>query len=188
MTTTRLLTPTLAHLAAFRDALQRGWSPNTTRPEAAGEMLAASATDAEAFVAGLTDPSARAGPVTLPDGSRVPRLPGLAFWIVDGDDTFCGSLGLRWQNGTPALPPHVLGHVGYTVVPWQQRRGHASAALRGVLPHARAVGLPHIELTTDPDNLASQKVIERAGGVLVERFTQPPAFGSKPGLRYRIAL
>jgi hypothetical protein len=31
-------------------------------------------------------------------------------------------------------------------------------------------------------------VIEANGGVLVERFTKPPQFGSKPGLRYRIDL
>lgn len=45
-----------------------------------------------------------------------------------------------------------------------------------------------IEITTDPQNLASQRVIEANGGVLHERFVEPPQFGSTPGLRYRIAL
>ena len=39
-----------------------------------------------------------------------------------------------------------------------------------------------------PDNLASQKVITANGGVLFESFTKPAAFGSVPGLRYRIPL
>ena len=61
-------------------------------------------------------------------------------------------------------------------------------ALRLLLPEAKAEGLPFVEITTDPENIASQRVIQRNGGVLVERFTKPPQFGSVPGLRYRIAL
>jgi len=52
---------------------------------------------------------------------------------------------------------------------------------------ADALGVP-VELTTEPDNLVSQRVIETNGGVFVEEFTAPPGLGSKRGLRYRIAL
>ena len=48
--------------------------------------------------------------------------------------------------------------------------------------------LPYVEITTDPDNLPSQKVILAAGGKLHERFNKPPLFGSQPCLRFRIAL
>jgi predicted acetyltransferase len=48
--------------------------------------------------------------------------------------------------------------------------------------------LPWLEITTDTDNEASQKVIVANGGVLLERFTIPPQFGSAPGLRFRIGL
>jgi predicted acetyltransferase len=51
-----------------------------------------------------------------------------------------------------APPPHVLGHIGYAVVPWKQRRGYATQALRQVLPHAWAEGLPCVELTADPED------------------------------------
>jgi predicted acetyltransferase len=74
------------------------------------------------------------------------------------------------------------------VVPWKQGRGYATKALALVLPDARAEGLDYVEITTDPDNLASQRVIEANGGELIERFTKLPQYGSKPGLRYRIAL
>jgi hypothetical protein len=90
------------------------------------------------------------------------------------DGEFCGSIGVRWQPGTEELPPHVLGHVGYSVVPWKRRLGFATAAVRAILPDAAAEGLRWIEVTTDVDNVASQGVIERAGGVLVERFAYPP--------------
>ena len=91
-------------------------------------------------------------------------------------------------SGHADLPPHCLGHIGYAVVPWKQGKGHATNGLRLLLPEARSVGLPYVEITTDPDNIASQRVIEANGGELVERFTKPPQFGSKPGLRYRIIL
>ena len=48
------------------------------------------------------------------------------------------------------------------------------------------VGLPYVEITTDPDNIASQRVIEANGGVLVEHFIKPQQFSCKPGLRFRI--
>jgi predicted acetyltransferase len=104
------------------------------------------------------------------------------------DGEFCGSINLRWQDGTPDLPPHCLGHIGYSVVPWKQRQGYATQALREMLPLARDVGLPYVEITTDPDNLGSQRVIEANGGVLVERFDKGPAYGGTAGLRYRVPL
>lgn len=124
--------------------------------------------------------------ITLPNGSTVPRLPGYSMWMWDGQ--FCGSVGFRWQPGTTELPPYCLGHVGYSVVPWKRRRGYATRALHLLLPHARAEGLAHIELTTDVDNVASRRVIEANGGVLVERFHKPQGHGGAESLRFRIAL
>lgn len=182
-----LKTPTLELLPRYADALRRGWTPDhIVGSAAAQEQLEAIEQDAAAFVARQTDLEARGGPVTLPDGSKVARIPGRQFWIWDGD--FCGRLSLRWQPGTAALPPHVLGHLGYAVVPWKRGQGCATQAVRAVLPYARAQGLPYVEVTTDPDNFASQKVITANGGVWLEVFTKPAAFGSKPGLRFRITL
>lgn len=84
--------------------------------------------------------------------------------------------------------PHCLGHIGYAVVPWKQRRGHATAALAQMLTVTLAMklGLAHVTLTTDRDNRPSQRVIEANGGVLQERFIKPASFGATPGLRYRI--
>ena len=82
----------------------------------------------------------------------------------------------------------MLGHIGYAVVPWKRRLGYATRALKQMLPEAREVGLPYVEITTDPDNVASQRVIEANGEVLVEHFTKPAQFSSTRGLRYRIAL
>ena len=105
--TVALVKPSLAHLPDYRAALERGWSPDNVRGAvAAAEELEKIKTDPRAFVEGLDDPAAKGGPVKLPDGSTAPRLPGFRRWIWD--DTFCGSIGFRWQPGTPRLPEHVL--------------------------------------------------------------------------------
>jgi predicted acetyltransferase len=185
--TVQLVRPSGEHLASYVDALQRGWSADNVRGAiAAREELEQIHSDSQAFLASMEDIEAKGPPVQLPDGSFVKRLPGFRRWLWDGE--FGGSIGFRWQPGTTALPPHCLGHIGYAVVPWKQGRGYATAALRLLLVEARFSGLPYVEITTDPENIASQHVIETNGGKLVERFTKPPQFGSAPGLRYRIAL
>ncbi|HET9823203.1 MAG TPA: GNAT family N-acetyltransferase [Burkholderiaceae bacterium] len=183
----RLVRPQAEHLASFVAALERGWSPDSMRgADAAREELERVQRDPALYLERMVDRAARGDVVRLPDGSQVPRLPGLRCWLWDGE--FCGVIGLRWQPGSADLPSYVLGHVGYHVVPWKRRRGYATEALRQMLPIARAEGLPWIDLTTDPDNLASQKVIAANGGVLVERFTKDAAYGGTPGLRFRIRL
>ena len=144
------------------------------------------AEDAAAFVASLDDPEGKGDPIVLPDGTTVQRLPGYHRWIWDGE--FAGSIGLRWRPGAAELPPHVLGHIGYAVPEWKQGRGYATRALALLLPQARALGLPYVELTTTPDNIPSQKVITNNGGVLVERFEKAAAYGGGETLRWRIYL
>lgn len=177
--------PSRALLAGYVDALERGWSPDTTRPEAGREELVRIAADADAFLASLVDREARGEPITLADGRRVPRLPGYRMWISDGE--FCGSIGLRWQPGTTELPPYVLGHIGYAVVPWKRNRGCAKAALGLMLVQARREGLHEVIVTTDADNVASQRVIAAHGGGAPQRFERPPGHGSPVGLRFRLA-
>ena len=177
----QLVVPSMDHLASYVAALETGWSPNNVRNVSA-EQLAAIRESPVAFIAGL---AMQGGTISLPDGTSVPKLPFIARWIWDGE--FCGSISLRWQEGTDALPPHVLGHIGYAVVPWKRGRGYATEALRRILIEARAVGLVRVEITTDPDNLASQRVIERNGGRYVDRFVNE-LFGPDPHLRYVVEL
>ena len=150
------------------------------------ELHARIAADPEAFLVSLEDREAKGGPIALPDGSFARRVPGFRRWLWDGE--ICGAIGFRWQPGTAELPPHCLGHIGYSVVPWKQGRGYATQAVLQLLPEARELGLPYVEITTDPENLASQRVIEKAGGRFVERFVKPAQYGSKPGLRFRSTL
>lgn len=182
----QLVRPSREHLPSHIAALERGWSPDTQRPDAWREELERIADDPDAYLALFIDREAAGPPVQLPDGSVVPRLPSIRHWMWDGE--FCGSISLRWQPGTTALPPHCLGHIGYSVVPWKRGLGYATRALALFLPEAKAEGLPYVEITTDETNVASQRVITGNGGVLIERFRKLPAHGGGEGLRYRIAL
>jgi predicted acetyltransferase len=178
--------PAEQHLSGYVHALRQGWSPDNRRPEAAIEELARIAEDPASFLAEQVDRDAKGPPVILPDGSMVPRLPGYTQWIWDGE--FCGSISFRWQPGTTKLPPYCLGHIGYSVVPWKRQRGYATRALQLLLPEARSEGLAFVELVADADNIASQRVIEMNGGILVERFYQSAGRDDPESLRFRILL
>jgi len=177
----QLVVPSMDYLPSYVAALETGWSPNNVRNVSA-EQLAAIGENAVAFLAGLT---MQGGTIPLPDGTLVPKLPFIARWIWDGD--FCGTISLRWQEGTDALPPHVLGHIGYAVVPWKRGRGYATEALRQVLIEAARIGIRRLEITTDPDNRASQRVIEKVDGRYVGTFVNEH-FGPEPHLRYVVEL
>lgn len=189
----RLVRPGAAHLPSYRAALERGFSPDNIRGAvAAQEQLEQIASDADAFLALMDDPEGAGPPVKMPDGTTRPRIPGLRRWMWLGSDDapegFVGSIGLRWTKDGSPLPPHVLGHVGYAVAPWQQRQGHATRALWLMLPLAAERGVRAVEITTDPDNFASRKVIEANGGRLVEAFDKGEVYGHAAGLRYVISL
>ena len=181
-----LLRPRAEHLPGYLDALRRGWSPDTTHVGLDQSEIDRVTRDPDRFLALRDDREAAGDPIELPDGTIVPRLPGLSRWMWDGE--FAGSIGLRWQPGTTDLPPTCLGHIGYAVVPWKRRRGYATAALAAMLPIAAAEGLPFVDITADLDNVASQRVIEANGGFRVEQFTKLPSAGGGQAVRYRVDL
>lgn len=202
----RLIRPTLAELPAYLDALERGWhaEDQTTQGPAIDEWLAIHA-DPERFLAAHDNDRGRGTPIALADGTVIeqpalrggmgasqrpgtpmPRLPSIRRWIWDGE--FCGVVGFRWQRGTERLPAHVLGHIGYAVVPWKRQAGCATWGLRSMLLEAQWRHLAYVEISTSPHNLASRRVIERNAGVVVDAFVTPRALGAEPALRYRVAL
>lgn len=176
--------PQLPMIASYADALRRGFSPRTDIDTSA-ETLAAVERDPAAYVASLAD-GRPPGTRQLPDGRTVPLLPMRVRWIWDG--AFCGVVNLRWQPGAAALPDHVLGHIGYAIVPWRRGHGLAKRALRHMLSEAREVGLPEVTVATTADNPASQAVIRGNGGGVPAEFTVPDDPPGTVRLLYRIAL
>jgi predicted acetyltransferase len=164
-------------MAEYVAALERGWSPNNER-DVTGEQLALYRRDPQMLLDEMTrqDGTIMLGSGMLGSGLVVPRLPSRVFWIDDGE--ISGYLNLRWEPGTDKLPPHCPGHIGYAVVPWKRRRGYATRALALVLPVAREVGLPRVNITCDADNEASRRVIVAHRGIF-DRCYRTDEGGSK---------
>jgi predicted acetyltransferase len=100
-----------------------------------------------------------------------PQRPGwvacTTWWWCEGS-TYLGRIALRHEL-TDRLRV-VGGHIGYDVRPTARRRGHASAMLAAVLPHARRMGLAAVLVMCDTNNVASRKVIEVNGGALQDEL------------------
>ena len=79
-----------------------------------------------------------------------------------------------------------MGHIGYTVVPWMQKKGYASFALQEILKIASTQVLSVVQVVTDVTNTASIRVIEKNGGTLLHTFTKPEMYGAGLANRYLI--
>ena len=104
------------------------------------------------------------------------------------DGEFAGNIDLRWKPGGGPLPDDVPGHVGYGTVGWKRGRGYATLALGMMLRLAKGEGMVEVELVTDVDNVASQLVVERNGGIPVEEFIQSERLGGGRAVRWRVNL
>jgi [ribosomal protein S5]-alanine N-acetyltransferase len=127
--------------------------------------------EGDAVIAGLLF---RAGPAAWPGANQawghrqvVERATGLVV----------GGIGFA---GPPGAPGEV--ELGYGIVPSRQRRGYATEAVAAMLAVAWADPVVEAVLaSTAPSNLASQRVLEKAGFQLVDR-----AGGQDGELRYRV--
>ena len=151
----------------------------------AEELLALADQDPQLVVDRLTDRSTD-GVLYYGDDTTAPRLPALFRWMWDGE--FAGSIDLRWQPDGGALPDYVPGHVGFGTVEWKRGRGYATSALSLMLVLAASEGMTEVELVTGVGNVASQRVVERNGGVRVEEFAQADRLGGGQAVRWRIDL
>jgi RimJ/RimL family protein N-acetyltransferase len=82
-----------------------------------------------------------------------------------------GAIGMRVNEAE-------TGHIGYWCVPEARGRGIITRALRLLCRYALSeLGLERLELVTDPDNAASQRVAEKVGfrreGVLRSHLQHP---------------
>lgn len=182
----KLVTPSLHYLPSYIVALKKGWLPNNMRAQSAAEELERIECDAQSFIDWLDSRNTEGETIPLPDGTLVPRLPGFRQWMWDGE--YCGSIALRWQAGSNELPDFCLGHVGYSVVPWKQCTGYATQALKLLLPMAHEQGLAYLVISTQPENVASQKVILNNGGRFLDAVLPPKFYGHAEEWRYRIEL
>lgn len=94
---------------------------------------------------------------TLPEGFVLAK-----YYLIFVEDRIVGGINLRL--GTNDFILNSKGHIGYGIAPWERNKGYAKHALKRILILAKDYGMNDFLLTTDLDNIASQKVIEACGG------------------------
>ncbi|MEI6363589.1 MAG: GNAT family N-acetyltransferase [Actinomycetes bacterium] len=180
-----LVAPSPERLDDYLDSVRRGWMGDRVLFGSADALVELAARDRGAVLARLTDRSAD-GVRYFSDGSTGPALPALFRWMWDGQ--FVGNIDLRWPRAGEPLPEDVPGHIGYGTVEWLRGCGYATRGLALMLDLARGEGMSEVELVTDVENVASQRVVARNGGVRGEEFTLPERIGGAQAYRWRIAL
>ena len=85
---------------------------------------------------------------------------GFGAWVLRDADTgeFIGRAGLqkRWFDG-----PEI--ELAWAVVPEHWGEGIATEAARAAIAHARELGIAEVVAFTLPDNVGSQRVMQKAG-------------------------
>ena len=108
---------------------------------------------------------------SLQNGENVPASwVSSTFLVAEVDGQIVGRVSIRHQLNE--FLETRGGHIGYGVRPAFRGRGHATEILRRALKIARDLGVHRVLVTCNDVNVASGKVIERAGGVLENIFQE----------------
>ena len=94
-------------------------------------------------------------------------VPATRFWLIAAGGVYAGELDLRHYLHEELR--RFGGHIGYTIVPSQRRRGYGMLICQLGIIEARARGIGDILITCDEDNIASRKIIEANGGTLQDK-------------------
>ena len=108
---------------------------------------------------------------------------GFGAWVVvdrEGEQAFLGRAGLEW---TTVAGEHAV-ELAWALLPGAQGRGLATEAALAAVAEARVLGLDALVSFTLPDNVASRRVMEKAGIA----FDRDITHAGLPHVLYRLAL
>jgi predicted acetyltransferase len=99
-------------------------------------------------------------------GQRISNgwVPSDRFWVVE-DGVVVGEVDVRHKLNNFLL--QFGGHIGYLTHPDHRNKGVATFALREGLKRLARIGVKRALITCLDDNLPSQRVIEKCGGVRI---------------------
>ncbi|OGJ49965.1 hypothetical protein A2483_01565 [Candidatus Peregrinibacteria bacterium RIFOXYC2_FULL_33_13] len=93
------------------------------------------------------------------------QVPQITFWLVKNTE-FIGSTRIRLKLNDRYHKQG--GNIGYDIRPSERKKGYGNNLLRLALKKAKKTGLKKALLTCQKDNIASQKIIERNGGIKIK--------------------
>ena len=108
---------------------------------------------------------------TLRDKESAPlagMVPATRYWLIIEGGIYAGELDLRHFLNEDLR--RFGGHIGYNIRPSLRRRGYGRLICRLGIAAARARGIGDILITCADDNIASRKIIEANGGVLLDKI------------------
>ena len=119
-----------------------------------------------------------------PDNTLLGVQASTYFAVRESDEKMVGCIELRHTLNEPLAV--IGGHIGFSVIPEERRKGYATEMLKRVLAEAEKMGIDKVLLTCDIDNVASCKTVEKCGG----KKEQEDAFvlDGEPYYKYWIVL
>ena len=107
-------------------------------------------------------------PETLPEG-RVPATQ--LIFVREEDQKIVGMIDIR--HFLSEYLEKYGGHIGYSVVPGERRKGYATQMLRATLPVCKELGITKVLITCIKGNEGSKKTILNNGGVYESAVYEP---------------
>lgn len=101
----------------------------------------------------------------LREGKDIPRhlVKATTYFVIE-DNKLVGTLNIRHTLNQQLLQRG--GHIGYSVLVSQRRKGIATKMLTFGIDQCHRMGIRDILVTCQQDNVASRKTIEKCGGHL----------------------
>ena len=119
-----------------------------------------------------------------PDNTLLGVQTSTYFAVRKSDEKVVGCIELRHTlNESLAV---IGGHIGFSVIPGERRKGYATEMLKQVLAVAKKAGLSKVLLTCDTDNIGSCKTVEACGGKREQE--EPCVLDGEPYYKYWIVL
>lgn len=117
--------------------------------------------------------------IGLPEG----WVPASTYWLIC-QKRIIGTCNLRHKLND--FLREFGGHVGYSIRPSERRKGFGTQMLRLLLEKAQELGIEHLLVTCDDNNIASARVIEKNSGKLADKVIKDDS--KVPIRRYWIDL
>ena len=163
----RLIQPSSDYISSYLEALREGLHSGMG-PMAESEILKIEKAPDD-FLARINGPQPTT--FTQKDGKVVPWLKVSRLWTVDHKE-IVGIVNVRHELND--LLRIVNGNIGYGIRPSRQRKGLGVSQLKLALKYFhQETGYPRALMCCYSDNIASRRVIEKSGGLLLETETDP---------------